>query len=281
VLNLGSSDFDSFESDASDYNETAWELYERFEDTYMTFVKAIRQLAYPKHPSAIAAASGLYSPHGDTAPASIPIFIMRPLRGQFEHATQGVVNRLRADGDKSVFWLDTSGWLDSDDTDPDAADFYTETTANRTRWRLTERGNQRVAIFLHMHVCQYLAADVDKCAFLPPEVYQGRVYIPEEADFDRHIQDEKERKMKKLFWGDESPFEEISGTSNDIFESAVQDDVLPVPEGHTETSGQLDTTTNNEKVAQVDTPEAPVQLAHDPLDADGPHHADSQFGAPR
>ena len=43
------------------------------------------------------------------------------------------------------------------------------------QWRLTELGNQRVAILLHMHVCRYLARDAEKCAFLPPEVYQGTI----------------------------------------------------------------------------------------------------------
>ena len=136
-----------------------------------------------------------------SAPAAIPIFIMRPFRGQLEHATQGAVNRLRADGDKSVFWLDTSGWLEVTDDASTTQDFFLDESVVPSRWRLTEQGNQRVAIFLHMHVCRYLANDDDHCAFLPPEVYQGKVYNPEEANFDRFLEDEKERKLKKLFWG--------------------------------------------------------------------------------
>jgi hypothetical protein len=52
------------------------------------------------------------------------------------------------------------------------------------QWRLTERGNQRVAILLHMHVCRYLARDVEKCAFLPPESYLGQARDPEAIRFD-------------------------------------------------------------------------------------------------
>ena len=102
-----------------------------------------------------------------TAPASIPIFVMRPLRGQLEQATQNAVTKLRADGDKAVFWLDTSGWLNPniDDTD--------------------------------------LAGVEEKCAFLPHEVYQGKGLDQEEARFDKYIEDEKERKLKQLFWEDE------------------------------------------------------------------------------
>jgi len=38
---------------------------------------------------------------------------MRPFRGQFEQATHAVVERLRKEGDRSIFWLDTSGWLNT------------------------------------------------------------------------------------------------------------------------------------------------------------------------
>jgi len=127
---------------------------------------------------------------------------VRPFFGQLEHATQNVVNRLRADGDKSVFWLDTSGWLDTEEATPDDGDFFLDASVAPVRRRLTERGNQRVAVFLHMHVCRFLAADEDKCPFLPPEVYQGRVFDPEGSNLDRYLENEKERKLKKLFWED-------------------------------------------------------------------------------
>lgn len=130
----------------------------------------------------------------------MPIFIMRPFLGQLEHATQNVVNRLRDDGDKSVFWLDTSGWLNPEDTTSDDQDFTFDVSAWPPTWRLTERGNQRIAIFLHMHVCRFLADAEDKCAFLPPQVYHGKVFNPETANFDRYLENEKERKLKKLFW---------------------------------------------------------------------------------
>jgi hypothetical protein len=39
---------------------------------------------------------------------------MQPLRGQLEAATHAVVDRVRSDGDKAIFWLDTSGWLDTE-----------------------------------------------------------------------------------------------------------------------------------------------------------------------
>lgn len=68
------------------------------------------------------------------------------------------------------------------------------------QWRLTERGNQRVAILLHLHVCRYLARDAERCAFLPPEVYRSKAFDPEMARFDEFMEGERERRLKKLFW---------------------------------------------------------------------------------
>lgn len=182
------------------YNISAWELSQRFEEAYISLIKAMRQLAYPKHPSVVYRTSSFGADTADSTPASIPIFVMRPFLGQLEHASQNVVTRLRDDGDKSVFWIDTTGWLDTEDTTSDDPDFFPDDSPAPSTLRLTERGNQRVAIFLHTHVCRYLAAAQDKCAFLPPEVYQGKVFDPATADLDRYVEDEKERKLKKIFW---------------------------------------------------------------------------------
>lgn len=129
----------------------------------------------------------------------MPIFLMRPLRGEFEHAGQGAVNRLRADGETSVFWLDTTGWLNTQDTESGYRDFDLDHSVVPPRWRLTQRGNRRVAIYLHLHICRYLALDPDQCPFLPPEVYEGSVFDPVSAAFEQVWEDERERKLKALF----------------------------------------------------------------------------------
>lgn len=129
---------------------------------------------------------------------------MRTLRGQLEQATQNAVTKLRADGDRAVFWLDTSDWLDPDvEEDSQIAGFFLDETVTPTKSRLTEQGNQCVAIFLHTHVCRHLAGAELNCAFLPYEVYQGKGLDQEEARFDEYVENEKERKLKKLFWENE------------------------------------------------------------------------------
>jgi len=200
-LNIGASDYYSFENRINDYNKTGGELFVGFEDTYVSLIKAIRTLAYQNHPATLEIQRlGLEAYAVNNAPANIPIFIMRPFNGELEHATQNAVNRLRGEGDKGVFWLDTSGWLEIEDTERADSDFFQDPADESNRWHLTERGNQKVAIYLHMHVCRYLAAADEKCAFLPPEVYAGNVYDPSTATFDRYIENEKERQMKEIFW---------------------------------------------------------------------------------
>lgn len=197
-----------------------WDLTETFENTYVSLVKGIRRLGYTKHPALIESerlGSPGVIPHG--IPISIPIFIMRPLRGQLEHATQNIVNKLRSEGDRSVFWLDTSGWLDTESVDEEDSDFYLDKSVTPPRIRLTEYGNQRVAIFLHTHVCRYLASSGDKCAFLPQEVYQGSNFDPDEANFDFYLETEKEVRLRKLFWDAEDV---------DSKEIAKEDDIVNV-----------------------------------------------------
>ena len=179
-------------------------MQEQFESTYVSLITAIRQLAYPKHPSVIhSERTGSPDSVPPNTPSTIPIFVLRPFRGQLEHATQNVVNRLRAAGDKAVFWLDTSGWLAEDISNDDSPDFFLDESASPPTWRLTEEGNQRVAIVLHMHICRYLAIHEDQCAFLPPISYEGKVFDSEEVNFDRYVEKDKEKQLKELFWGKE------------------------------------------------------------------------------
>ncbi|TVY68783.1 hypothetical protein LSUE1_G006151 [Lachnellula suecica] len=203
VINIGNSDWDSFQTHRDEYNKTTWDLTLDFEDTYVALVKAIRALAYPQYSAttAVDASRYIYSP--TSAAGGLPIFVMRPFRGQLEQATHSVVERLRGEGDRSVFWLDTSGWLNTDVNlggKAEEQDFFLDGESETKQWRLTERGNQRVAILLHLHVCRYLARDAEKCAFLPPEVYQGKTLNPDMERLDELMEDERERRLKRLFW---------------------------------------------------------------------------------
>jgi len=193
------------------YDRSFMDLYGDFENNLIGLIKAIRAIAYPTHPATIEMLRlGVESFAEDNAPATIPIFVMRPFRGELEHASQNVVRRLREEGDRSVFWIDTSGWLDFEGfetTQPDIVEEEPEeepgVPVEPVKYHLTEQGNQKVAIYLQMHVCRYLATTDENCPFLPPEVYQGSVFDPSVATFERYIENEKERQMREIFWADE------------------------------------------------------------------------------
>lgn len=231
LLNLGTTDNASFTTHAAAYNTTAWALTTAFEDTYVSLIKALRALAYPVHPAALQPSSQAYLDDVD-APPIIPIFVMRPFMGAMDHATVGVVRRVREDGDVGTFWLDTSGWLEDPWTYPPrspeargaassaprAPDTNTDTpndfwwdadTAEEGggggkgggRWRLTPRGNQKAAMYLHGHLCGYLAEEGTRCPFMRREVYGGRAFDPLEEMLDRVVQRGREKWLRERFWG--------------------------------------------------------------------------------
>jgi hypothetical protein len=171
-----------------------------FEDSYVRFVQAIRRAAYPLHPAALQD----YSSNSDgfvynSAPATIPIFVVSPFTGELCHATQKVVEKLQAEGDKAVFWLDTSGWFSAGDFDVATH----ERRSGKAKLQLNSQGNRKAAIFLHAHLCHYLAQDKSQCPFLKHEAYTGRVFVPQEAEFEKMMEESKVRKLKALFWPDD------------------------------------------------------------------------------
>lgn len=173
------------------------DLRRQFEDAYVQFVQTIRRAAYPLHPAAIH--DYLLNADGfvyNSAPATIPIFVVSPFTGEMFHSSQRVVQKLQSEGDNAVFWLDTSGWFSSADFDADVDD----PASNRRRPRLNAQGNRKAAVSLHAHLCHYLADDQNHCPFLKHEAYTGKVYVPIDAELDKLIEESKVRKLKALFW---------------------------------------------------------------------------------
>jgi hypothetical protein len=99
---------------------------------------------------------------------------MRPLEGSLAPATLAVVEQMQKEGDKSVFWIDTSGWLSEADYSPQG-----QTQDDRF---LTASGHARVASFTHAHLCHYLAPQSAQCPFLRRDNYMGSVFVPIEAE---------------------------------------------------------------------------------------------------
>lgn len=136
ILNIGNADWESFRTYNEEYNLTTWELSVLFEESYVSLIRAIRTLAYPRYSSTLAEAAQYDYPQHRAI--DIPIFVMRPFRGQLEQVTHSVVDRLQFEGDKSVFWLDTSGWLNTNidyEGRPEDQDFFLDGEENFTRVR--------------------------------------------------------------------------------------------------------------------------------------------------
>ena len=147
----------------------------------------------------------------NSAPSTIPIFILRPFLSSLLSASAlKVVQRLQSDGDVSTFWVDTSGWLEGPSKEDISAnrgteDFSPATPADgRPNYELTEAGNRKIATLLHMHLCLYLESDSSECPFLRHEAgYAGQLWKLSEKKLDRVIEDSKLRKLRKMFWDNE------------------------------------------------------------------------------
>jgi hypothetical protein len=164
-----------------------------FVSGYVAFIQQIRRTAYPLHPAALEK----YAFDGDgytynSAPSTLPIFVMRPLDGSLAPATLAVVEQMQKEGDKSVFWIDTSGWLSEADYNPQG-----QTQDDRF---LTASGHARVASFMHAHLCHYLAPQSAQCLFLRRDNYMGSVFVPIEAELHKVIEESKIKKLTELFW---------------------------------------------------------------------------------
>jgi hypothetical protein len=173
------------------------DLRRQFEDTYVKFIQAIRRTAYPLHPAALHD----YSSNADgfvynSAPATIPVFVVSPFTGEMRHSSQKVVEKLQLEGDKAVFWLDTSSWFSWADFDADTGD----RVPDEKGFHLSSQGNRKAAVFLHGHLCHYLAEDQNQCPFLKHEAYTGKVYDPKDAELEKWMEESKIKKLKSLFW---------------------------------------------------------------------------------
>jgi hypothetical protein len=212
VLDIGLLDFTALlntEPSASAIQQ----LTHKFVDRYKTFISTIRSTAYPYHST-----SSLHTGHDipidssftyNSASSTLPIFLMTPftpsksLHRLLSHAIADVVDKLQSiEGDKSTFWIDTSGWLATDDfTAPDEAAESTSKSAVTTKEatlptaqgakrsanptdthfylhqpKLTPSAHAKIAAYLSYHLCPYLSTT-------PPSTY---TYEKNETTFPFH-----------------------------------------------------------------------------------------------
>lgn len=184
---------------------------DRFLKAYIKFIKSVRRIQYhaPRQttPNQHPFTNGYAY---NSAPPTVPIFILRPFTGNMEHESQLVVQRLHKEGDRAVIWVDTTGWLDvpqhgwntgNEDFEPRKDPDNDDGEDQRTDWQLTTSAHRKVASFLQLHLCLYLALDIAPCPFLRHDTYVGKVYLPQSAMFEMGLEDSKRRKLKQKFSG--------------------------------------------------------------------------------
>lgn len=219
VLQLGLVDFMLFFADKKNHGDHAIKKFQaEMKVAVIDLVHNIRARAYPYDTVTrqFASCDGGY--RYNSAPSTLPIFLITPFtasrrfvtkRQKLDTVISDVLSQaaitLQSEGDKSTFWIDTSGWLESQ------ADFVVRTnfTSKRTRldtaW-LTPFANFKVASLLQDHLCSYLnvpsanlSGTSNNCDFDRYDNYLGDVYIPQDVEFNRALLERKISTIKERF----------------------------------------------------------------------------------
>jgi hypothetical protein len=222
ILQLGLVDFMQFFADKKNHGDHAINKFKaEMKSAVISFIHNIRATAYPYQSTT--EQSGLHI-EGDgsysynSAPSTLPIFLLVPFTASRRFVTKKqklhtvisdvlsqVASTLQNQGDKSTFWIDTSGWLDS------RVDFAPRInfTSGRTRLDtalLTPFANYKVASLLADHLCPYLkvpsanpSESSNDCQFDRYDNYLGDVYIPQDVDFERAMLERKIAMIKERF----------------------------------------------------------------------------------
>ena len=227
ILQLGLVDFMQFFKDKKNHGDHAINQFKaEFKSAAIRFIHNIRATAYPYDPTTKQSGFGIQGDGSysyNSAPSTLPIFLLAPFTASRRFVTKKqkldtvisdtlaqVASTLQSEGDKSTFWIDTSGWLDS------RVDFAPRTNFTSRRSRLdtamlTPFANYKVASLLADHLCPYLkmpSGDLSEsepdCEFDRYDNYLGDIYIPQDVDFNRAMLERKIAIVKERFNVDSS-----------------------------------------------------------------------------
>ncbi|KIW75833.1 hypothetical protein Z517_10578 [Fonsecaea pedrosoi CBS 271.37] len=233
VLQLGSVDFGAFFSSVATEKPVSKHALAKFTnefiEVYINLIQAIRANAYPFNPAATGPTSDLGDDDNDgsyiynSAPSTLSIFLLTPfsalrypitkklkLDRVISYAVAQVVSTLQSQGDKSTFWIDTSGWLDvATDFDSDLASSNSseQLSSPPSSSVLNRSGMIKVTTLLADHLCPYIgpssatgsSVTEDPCPFDKYDNYLGNVYLPTDVDFDRALLEHKIELIKQRF----------------------------------------------------------------------------------
>lgn len=245
ILQPGIEDFTSLFSSISSVNPISHHTLERLKLDLITslarLILTIRRVAYPhtsSQPNDNRYANHSHSQsYGDSynyasAPSTLPIFLIAPfssvlipipsaaplnLHSVISECLSATVSMLRAQGDISTVWIDTTGWVDAQDdfisTGSQDYEFRAglsdhEVTASDGVF-MTPKAGQRVASWLHVHLCPYLQASTPvepgqqrpnpPCEVHRHDRYLGSVFLPDQIQLDRNVLERKTALLKLAF----------------------------------------------------------------------------------
>ena len=225
VLQLGLTDFMTFFSEKKNRNDHAREQFiNDFVTAYVKLIQTIRRTAYPFDSTALTSNVRIGFEHDDTyihnsAPSTLPIFVISPFTAArrfitkktrmdrvINDALQRVVGILQGDGDKSTFWIDTTGWLKhKEDFDVHGGDCPLN-QGNRSHQLLKHSSGRKVASLLWGHICPYVernngddGGEAKECPFEQYDNYLGNVYLPQNVEVDRAVLERKIATIKQRF----------------------------------------------------------------------------------
>ncbi|KIV90908.1 hypothetical protein PV10_05510 [Exophiala mesophila] len=245
ILQPGIEEFASLLSAISSVNAISHHTLERLKIDFITslvrLILTIRRVAYPHMASQPKSHRNDDHSHsqsfGDSysyvsAPSTLPIFLIAPfssvltqipstepltLHSVISECLSATVSMLRAQGDISTAWIDTTGWVDANHDFISAGsqekDFRTGLSVHdkiaSDRVFMTPQAGQRVASWLHVHLCPYLEestyAEPDQMRPDPPcevhrhDRYVGSVFLPEQIQMERKLLQRKTALLKLTF----------------------------------------------------------------------------------
>ena len=246
ILQPGIEEFASLLSTISSVNAISHHTLERLKLDFITslvrLILTIRRVAYPHMASQTKGHRDNDHSHsqsfGDSysyvsAPSTLPIFLIAPfssvltqiplaepltLHSVVSECLSATVSMLRTQGDISTVWIDTTGWVDAkhDFVSPGSqekefrtgSDVHKKTASDRAF--MTPQAGQRVASWLHVHLCPYLEESTDAepnqlrpddppCEVHRYDRYVGSVFLPEQIQMERKLLQRKTALLKLTF----------------------------------------------------------------------------------
>lgn len=205
VLNIGASDFILFLATSKIPNKHSLDTFiTDFTRAYIEFIKNIRRTLHDSRPCA-ETQLGDEAYQYISAPSSFPIFLLTPIVPQTLRYTQigmivhkalrEVAFHLQEAGDANVFVIDAANWFIEHDFT--VAQRSSETNQDDPAFSLRETGHIKLAYHLSSMVCSYVGAS--GCPFERYSNYVGQLYLPEEIDMKRKLQEIKIAKLKGIF----------------------------------------------------------------------------------